>query len=214
MGLFKDVNNALKKLEEAKKDKASKTTKPKVASKTAEEDPKIEKDVEDLYAAGLGPEDEEPKKDDDKKKKKDKDEDLDEQSATGGVTGYQTPGAFTGGKSANEKKRKKTAVDSTGYELVETTYKRMMREMYNINEVSYREYKKDPNSTPSQKVNRGIAEVNKMLAEIEKIVHNNLRLKTETGVSSSNFWKPTGRRFGKIGERLVRIANKLKELSQ
>ncbi len=210
MGLLKDIDKALSRIEEAKKDKAPKTTKPKVASKTAEEDPKIDKDIEDLYAAGLGAEEEEPKKDKDKKK----DEDLDEQSTTGGVEGYETPAAFTGGKSANEKRRKKTAVDSTGYELVETTYKSMMRQMYNINEVSYREYKKDPNSTPSQKVNRGIAEVNKMLAEIEKIVHNNLRLKTETGVSSSNFWKPTGRRFGKIGERLVRIANKLKELSQ
>ena len=210
MGLLKDINKAMKSLEEAKKDKAPKTTKPKAASNTAEEDPKIEKNVEDLYAAGLGPEDEEPKKE----KKKKKEEDLEEVSTTGGVAGYQTPGAFTGGKSANEKRRKKTAVDSTGYELVETTYKRMMREMYNINEVSYREYKKDPNSTPSQKVNRGIAEVNKMLAEIEKIVHNNLRLKTETGVSSSHFWKGTGKRFGRIGERLVRISNKLKELSQ
>ena len=204
MGLLKDINAAIKRLEEAKNDKASKTTKPKPASKTAEEDPKIDKDVEDLYYAGLGDKEEDAKKD----------EDLDEQSTTGGVAGYQTPAAFTGGKSANEKRRKKTAVDSTGYDLVETTYRKMMKEMYGTIDESYREFKKDPTSTPSQKVNRGIAEVNKMLAEIEKVVHNNLRLKTETGVSSSNFWKGTGRRFGKISERLVRIANKLKELSQ
>jgi len=43
--------------------------------------------------------------------------------------------------------------------------------------VSYRQYKKDESASPSQKVNKGIMEVNRMLAEIEKVVHNNLRLK-------------------------------------
>ena len=80
--------------------------------------------------------------------------------------------------------------------------------------VSYREYKKDPNSTPKQKVNKGIAEVNKMLSEMEKIVNNNLRLKQETGVDSSHFWKSTGKRFAKINERMTRISNRLKELSK
>ena len=83
-----------------------------------------------------------------------------------------------------------------------------------INEVSYRDYKKDPTSTPAQKVNKGINEVNKMLAEMEKIVANNLRLKLEMGVQSNHFWKSTGRRFAKINERMTRISNKLKELSQ
>lgn len=91
----------------------------------------------------------------------------------------------------------------------------MVKELYPMLEaVSYRDYKKDPTSTPSQKVNRGINEVNKMLAEMEKIVANNLRLKTEMGVQSNHFWKSTGRRFAKINERMTRISNKLKELSQ
>jgi hypothetical protein len=86
---------------------------------------------------------------------------------------------------------------------------------YGIEEaVSYRDYKKDPTSTPAQKVNNGIAEVNKMLGEMEKIVQNNLKLKTEMGVDSSHFWKNTSARFSKINERIVRLSNKLKELSQ
>ena len=80
--------------------------------------------------------------------------------------------------------------------------------------VSYRQYKKDESASPSQKVNKSIMEVNKMLAEIEKIVHNNIRLKTETGVDSSQFWKQTGNRINKINERIVRISNRLKELSK
>lgn len=80
--------------------------------------------------------------------------------------------------------------------------------------VSYRDYKRDESASPAQKVNKGIQEVNAMLAEIEKIVHNNLRLKTEMGVDSSHFWKKTSSRIGKINERIVRISNKLKELSK
>jgi hypothetical protein len=80
--------------------------------------------------------------------------------------------------------------------------------------VSYRDYKRDETASPSQKVNKGIQEVNAMLAEIEKIVHNNLRLKTEMGVNSNQFWKKTSGRISKINERIVRISNKLKELSK
>ena len=86
--------------------------------------------------------------------------------------------------------------------------------MAGLNETSYREFKKDPTSTPQQKVNRGIMEVNKMLGLMEKIVNNNLRLKTEMGVQSNHFWKSTGKRFAKINERMTRIGNRLKELSQ
>jgi len=86
--------------------------------------------------------------------------------------------------------------------------------MEDLHEVSYRDFKKDPTSTPQQKVNRGIMEVNKMLSEMEKIVNNNLRLKTEMGVQSGHFWKATGNRFAKINERMLRVAHRLKELSQ
>ena len=44
MGLLKDIDEALRQLEEAKKDKAPAPTKHKVASKTAEEDPEVDKE--------------------------------------------------------------------------------------------------------------------------------------------------------------------------
>ena len=153
---------------------------------------------------------------------------IDEMSTTAGVPGYQTPNAFQSKpKSAKDKEKEDDTVDQAGMTKAKktnkyfrpmeskSTYKKMMSEMYGIvNEVSYRDYKKDPTSTPQQKVNRGIMEVNRMLGEMEKIVANNLRLKTEMGVDSSHFWKATGKRFSKINERMVRIANRLKELSQ
>ena len=155
-------------------------------------------------------------------------ESMKEMSTTASVPGYQTPMAFQSKpKSAKDKEKEKDTVMQGGMKKAKktnkyfkpmenkSTYKKMMAEMYGVvNEVSYRDYKKDPTSTPQQKVNRGIMEVNKMLGEMEKIVANNLRLKTEMGVDSSHFWKATGKRFSKINERMIRIANRLKELSQ
>jgi hypothetical protein len=147
-----------------------------------------------------------------------------EANVTGNIDGGEgppkTPYAF--GKEEDEKDNAevfdyKKAKDTNNHSVkMESTYKKMMRQLsgMEINEASYREYKKDPTSTPQQKVNRGIMEVNKMLGAMEKIVNNNLRLKTEMGVQSNHFWKSTGKRFAKINERIVRIANRLKELSQ
>ena len=152
-------------------------------------------------------------------KSKNEEEELEEMNVTGNIDGGEgppkTPYAFHDNDKKGKKKQKDNAETATDYELVkDSLYKRMIHQMENLNEVSYRDYKKDPTSTPQQKVNRGIMEVNKMLAEIEKIVNNNLRLKTETGVQSNHFWKTTGRRFSKINERMLRVANRLKELSQ
>ena len=142
-------------------------------------------------------------------KQADEDSELEEMNVTGNLDGGEgppkTPYAF--GDMDDED------VEKAGYKKVkqESMFMKMSKQLH---EVSYRDYKKDPTSTPQQKVNRGIMEVNKMLAEMEKIVHNNLRLKTEMGVQSNHFWQTTGKRFLKINERMIRIANKLKELSQ
>lgn len=146
-------------------------------------------------------------------------EELDEANVTGNLDGGEgppkTPYAF--GKKEDEKDNaevfdyKKTTNTQQHFE---SAYKKMMSTMEGLNEVSYRDFKKDPTSTPQQKVNRGIMEVNRMLAKMEKIVNNNLRLKTEMGVQSGHFWKATGNRFAKINERMLRVAHRLKELSQ
>lgn len=139
---------------------------------------------------------------------KTEEEELDEMSTTAGVPGYATPFAF--GAADDE------TLDQAGYKKVKTkkdesVYKQMMNQLF---EMRYSDYKNDTSASPKTKVNKGISEVNRMLGEIEKIVHRNIRLKTEMGVNSSDYWKNTSKNFSKISERLVRINNKLKELSQ
>ena len=142
---------------------------------------------------------------------------LDEMSTTSSVAGYDSPNAF--GKQSDKDievlgYKKVPKKDMNMKEVKKSTYKSMMSSLHAVNEVSYRAYKNDESATPVQKVNKGIQEVNKMIAEMENIVNLNLRLKNESDVNSSHFWKSTSNRFTKINERLIRISNKLKELSK
>ena len=101
----------------------------------------------------------------------------------GSGEGYATPYAF-------KKKRKK-----------------------DINEVSYRDFNRNTESSPRQKIARGIRQVNRMIKEIEKIVSHNFRLKTELDMNSGTFLKSTNKKIHELGARLKQLENKLREFS-
>lgn len=150
-------------------------------------------------------------------------EELDEMSVTGNLDGGEgppkTPFAFGKGRKKDKKKTKDVATNSTGMTLVkkkpnriykgnigESTYKKVM------SEINYRDYKKDDTMSAKQKVNNSIKEVNRKLYEIERIIHQNNKLKTEMGVTSENYWKSTRAKFGKISERMVRVGHAMRKL--
>jgi hypothetical protein len=82
-----------------------------------------------------------------------------------------------------------------------------------INEISYKDFKRDENLKQHQKINHSIKEINSMMFKLERIVNQNAKLKTEAGVHNGQYWKSTQKRFGKISERMLKVARNLKELS-
>ena len=82
-----------------------------------------------------------------------------------------------------------------------------------INEVSYSDFKRNTESSPRQKIARGISQVSKMIKEIEKIVAHNFKLKTELDMNSGTFLKSTNRKIHELGARLKQLENKLREFS-
>ena len=120
-----------------------------------------------------------------------KEDELDEMNTTGtgasfkagNSAAYATPFAF-------KKKRKK-----------------------DLNEVSYSDFKRNTESSPRQKIAKGIRQVNKMIKEIEKIVAHNFRLKTELDMNSGTFLRSTNKQVHEIGARLKQLENKLREFS-
>ena len=120
-----------------------------------------------------------------------KEEDIDEVNVTG------TGASFKAGNSA----------------AYATPYAFKKKRKDRMDEVSYRDFKRNTESSPRQKIAKGISQVGKMIKEIEKIINHNFRLKTELDMNSGTFMKSTNKRIHELGARLKQIENKLREFS-
>ena len=78
---------------------------------------------------------------------------------------------------------------------------------------SYRNFKKG-DIKPSSKVKQTIQEIAIKLREIETLVSYNSRLKTESGVTSSNYGPSTSKALNKISERLIKISERVRALGE
>ena len=152
----------------------------------------------------------------------DKFEEIEEANVTGNLDGgegpVKTPHAFSKSKDEDDldddhievlgyKKSKEKKMNTAKLESLE-------RKLENkINEISYKDFKRDENLKQHQKINHSIKEINSMMFKLERIVNQNAKLKTEAGVHNGQYWKSTQKRFGKISERMLKVARSLKELS-
>ena len=122
---------------------------------------------------------------------------VDEMNTTANVQGYDSPNAFT--KRGDEKTNAKKQADLTGYSVVK--------------ENRWLELKKEDSSAQS-KINRGLSNINKQLAEMEKFLSWYGKLKQESGVSNQNFWKRTNSHIYSIKERLLKLDQKIRKISE
>ena len=106
-----------------------------------------------------------------------------------------------------------TSFQAGSGEAYATPYAFKRKRKKDLNEVSYRDFKRNTESTPRQKIAKGISQVGEMIKEIEKIVNHNFRLKTELDMNSGTFLRSTNKRIHELGARLKRIENKLREFS-
>jgi|2_EtaG_2_1085320.scaffolds.fasta_scaffold20532_3 uncharacterized protein YoxC len=143
--------------------------------------------------------------------KKLEDHDLEEANNTADGGGeYDTPNAFS--KSDDEDENDNAEV--VGYKKVKGIKKesKFMTLAKNtlLSEISYKDYKNDESSTSKQKVNRAIREINSKLYKIESIINQNIKLKSESGVDSTKYWKSTRSNLQKISEKMQRISERLR----
>ena len=135
--------------------------------------------------------------------KKVEEEELEEENVTGGGEAYNTKYAF--GKKVDDETSEKS-----GYKkMKESTFMKMAKLM-NLTEANYNDYKKDESATSKQKVNRAIKEVNSKLFKIERIINQNIKLKTETGIDENKYWKSTRENLSKISEKMTTLSEKLR----
>ena len=82
-----------------------------------------------------------------------------------------------------------------------------------INENRWLELKKE-DSSPKSKIGKGISTINKQLAEMEKFLEWYGKLKQEGGVTNDQFWKRTNGNIYSIKERLIRLEQKIRKISE
>ena len=146
-----------------------------------------------------------------------KDAELEEQNVTsnldGGAGPPRTPHAFA----KSEKDMDDDHIEVLGYKKIKSVKRNFLERWERgiedaINELNYRQYRKDEMGSPQLKINKAIKEINRKIYEVEHLVSQNIKLKTEMGVSSNAYWKKTRNNFSKISERLNRISYKIKQL--
>jgi len=133
-------------------------------------------------------------------------DDLEEASTTGGVAGYQTPGAFMSKKSY-EKKKKKMKWASVS-EAMDNKYENLIE--------SYSKFAmgNTSKSSPSRTVNETIRQVSKKLQEIETLINYTGRLKKESGMTRAEYGKSTFTALNKISERLLKMSERIRSLGE
>ena len=73
---------------------------------------------------------------------------------------------------------------------------------------------KNEDSPATTKIAYGISNINKQLAEIEKFMGWYGRLKQENGVSNQNYWKRTNNNIYSIKERLIKLEQQIRKISE
>jgi len=124
---------------------------------------------------------------------------IEEETTTASVDGYNTPFAF--GKDTKNDIKRKVKSSGAGFEFAKS-----------IDENRWLDLKRDETRTPSQKVSHGIRELKNQLSEIEKFMGWYSKLKSETQLGKSDFFKRTENNIRKIKERIINMANTIKEI--
>jgi len=122
---------------------------------------------------------------------------VDEMNVTGNVDGYNTPFAFSG--KDDEKTKGKKQADLTGYTVVK--------------ENRWLELKNEE-STAQAKIGRGISNINKQLREMERFLNWYGKIKNESGVNNKTYWKRTNSHIYSIKERLLKLDQKIRQISE
>ena len=135
---------------------------------------------------------------------KEVEEELEEQTTTANIDGYQTPYAFSG---KGKKDRRKKIAQQMGYKIVDEAKLKIP-----VNR--WLELKNDETRSPNQKLAVGLKELKYQLAEVEKFFNWYNKIKTMNELDKNNYWKRTHRHIYNVKERLINIANSIKELDQ
>jgi hypothetical protein len=133
-----------------------------------------------------------------------------EGSTTAGVPGFATPKAFVGDETADGTQAIDLQDDQYSYSKKPSKKK---KHFIKLHEISYKTFKQDDTLTEVQKVNRRILEVSKRLREISQALDHSIKLKQESSLDNTAYWKRTNEAILKIHKRVSEVMKKTTKLA-
>jgi hypothetical protein len=101
----------------------------------------------------------------------------------------------------------KNKTDKNVYETMDSKYEQLIE--------SYKRFATgDSKITPESKIKHTIKEVAKRLREVDELVTNTARLKTESGMARDGYGKSVETALNKISERLIKISERVRALGE
>lgn len=139
-----------------------------------------------------------------------------EGSTTAGVPGFLTAAAWSGEEGGDGTTAIDVEDEQYSYSIKASDKK---PHFVKLHEANYKTFKEDSSLSEVQKVNRKVLEVNRMLREISQALDHSMKLKTESSLDNSRYWKKTNEailkmkvRIGEVNKKVSQLAN-LKELA-
>lgn len=139
-----------------------------------------------------------------------------EGSTTAGVPGFLTAAAWSGEEGGDGTTAIDVEDEQYSYSIKASEKK---PHFVKLHEANYKTFKEDSSLSEVQKVNRKVLEVNRMLREISQALDHSMKLKTESSLDNSRYWKKTNEailkmkvRIGEVNKKVSQLAN-LKELA-
>jgi len=139
-----------------------------------------------------------------------------EGSTTAGVPGFLTAAAWSGEEGGDGTTAIDVEDEQYAYSIKASEKK---PHFVKLHEANYKTFKEDTSLNEVQKVNRKVLEVNRMLREISQALDHSMKLKQESALDNSRYWKKTNEailkmkaRIGEVNKKVSQLAN-LKELA-
>lgn len=150
---------------------------------------------------------------------------LDEISTTGGVAGYLTPNAFTGGTKKGTAKLKKVA-QQFGYTLTkkgldsirhagsvtENVEEEYIKELVLLSENLQQNVEVQEPVPAHRQLGKAISEINRQIKMIEMAVLRQNKFKMKENLNGDQLWKRTLNQLIRLESRLLNIARQLREI--
>lgn len=134
-----------------------------------------------------------------------------EGSTTAGVPGFESPYAFSGEEGGDGTTGIKLSNPQFAYSIKAPKKKKHF--IGKLQEVSYKSFKEDTKANEVQKVNGKILEVSRMLREISRYLDHSLKLKQESKLDNTKYWKRTNEAILKISSRIAEVNKKARKLA-